>query len=115
MRLSPLVPVVQRYPHRGLANVGAAVREELSSKQIGSQLKPGARVAIGAGSRGIANLATIIRATAAHFRDLGLQPFVIPAMGSHGGGTPQGQIDVLAHYGVTESQVGCPIVSSLEI
>lgn len=115
MQLSRLVPVRQLYPHRALPDVAAAVREELAAKQIGSQLKRGARVAIGAGSRGIANLSTVIRATAAHFRELGLDPFVIPAMGSHGGGTAQGQIDVLAHYGVTEGQVGCPIVSSLDV
>jgi hypothetical protein len=87
----------------------------MAAKQIGSHLKRGARVAIGAGSRGIANLSTVVRASVSHFRDLGLAPFVFPAMGSHGGGTAQGQIDVLAHYGVTEGEVGCPIVSSLDI
>jgi hypothetical protein len=115
MDLSKLVPVVQRFPHRGLPDVVAAVREELAAKQVGSQLKPRARVAIGAGSRGIANLSAIVGATVEHFQDLGLDPFVFPAMGSHGGGTAQGQLDVLAHYGVTESKVRCPVVSSLDV
>ena len=114
MRLSKLVPVRQRFPSRALPDVAAAVREELAAKQTGAGLAPGARVAIGAGSRGVANISTIVRATVAHFRDLGCQPFVFPAMGSHGGGTAEGQIDVLAHYNITESQAGCPIVSSME-
>ena len=114
MRLSKLVPVRQYFPSRALPDVTAAVRHELAAKETGAGLPPGARVAIGAGSRGVANISTIVRATAAHFRDLGHQPFVFPAMGSHGGGTAEGQIDVLAHYNITESQVGCPILSSMD-
>src|SRR5437868_2281405 len=115
MHLPKLVPVLQHFPSRKLQDVYAAVREELSRTKTGAELPPGARVAIGAGSRGVSNISTIVRATVAHFKDIGLQPFVIPAMGSHGGGTAQGQIDVLAHYGVTEAEVGCPIVSSLDV
>lgn len=93
----------------------AAVRKELAEKQIGARLPPGAKVAIGAGSRGIANLSTIVRATAKHFIELGLRPFIFPAMGSHGGGTAPGQTAVLAHYGVTEATAACPIESSLDV
>ncbi|MEP6536338.1 MAG: hypothetical protein ABJF23_13515 [Bryobacteraceae bacterium] len=115
MNLPRLLPVLQQFPSRKLADVYAAVREELSSTGTGSGLAPGSRVAIGAGSRGISNISTIVRATAAHFLELGLKPFVVPAMGSHGGATAQGQLDVLAHYGITEDTVGCPIVSSLDV
>ncbi len=116
MNLSPLVPVVQLFPHRGLVDVEAAVRATMRARGIGTGLAPGARVAITAGSRGISNLAAIVRAAAAYFREeLNLSPFVIPAMGSHGGGTAEGQLDVLAHYGVTEATVGCPVISSLEV
>jgi hypothetical protein len=115
MHLPRLVPVLQHFPSRKLSDVYAAVREELSAAKTGARLPHGSRIAIGAGSRGISNLSTIVRATVAHFREIGLQPFVVPAMGSHGGGTAQGQIDVLAHYGVTEAEVGCPIVSSLDV
>jgi hypothetical protein len=114
MRLSKLVPVRQHFPSRSLPDVTAAVRQELAAKQTGHGLKKGARIAIGAGSRGVANISTIIRATVAHFRDLGCEPFVFPAMGSHGGGTAEGQIDVLAHYNITEQQAGCPILSSMD-
>jgi len=115
MNLPRLLPVLQHFPSRKLTDVYAAVREELSSTQTGSGLAPGARVAIGAGSRGVSNISTIVRATAAHFLELGMKPFVVPAMGSHGGATAQGQADVLAHYGITEDSVGCPIVSSLDV
>jgi hypothetical protein len=115
MKLSRVVPVLQRFPSRKIHDVGAAVREELAASKTGAELKAGSRVAIGAGSRGVSNIATIVRATVAHFREIGMQPFVIPAMGSHGGGTAQGQLDVLAHYGVTEADVGCPIVSCLDV
>lgn len=115
MDLSPLVPVAQQFPHRGLPDLDKAVRENLRASGAGAGLRPGARVAITAGSRGVSNIAQITRSVAAHFRDQGLSPFVIPAMGSHGGGTPEGQADVLAHYGITEATVGCPVVSSLDV
>ncbi len=115
MGWSRLVPVTQEFPHRGLKDVFAAARKALRDRAIGSNLPADARVAITAGSRGVSNLSTVIQAAVSHFHELGLKPFVIPAMGSHGGGTPQGQLDVLARYGVTESKVGCPVLSSLDV
>ena len=114
MQLTPLVPVLQHFPRRGLKDVAQAVRDELESARLEQGLRPGARIAIAAGSRGISNHALIVRATVAYFRDRGFQPFVVPAMGSHGGGTAEGQRKVLAHYGIDEEGVGCPIVSSLD-
>ena len=75
---------------------------------------PGKTVAITAGSRGIRNIDTILKTVAAYFRGLGLEPFLVPAMGSHGGATAKGQTDLLAQYGITEKTVGCPIRSSME-
>ena len=75
----------------------------------------GGSVAIGAGSRGIANLAAIVRGVVAGVRDLGYEPFVVPAMGSHGGATAEGQAEKLATLGVTEESVGCEIRSSMEV
>lgn len=115
MNLPRLVPATQHFPWRGIADVEASVRNALRAKGIGSELPPGARIAIGAGSRGVANLTLLVRAAVAHFQELGARPFVIPAMGSHGAGTAEGQAEVLAHYGVTEAEVGCPIVSSLDV
>jgi hypothetical protein len=110
-----LLPVRQNFPRRALPDVAAAVRRELESSGIAANLKPGARVAIGAGSRGVANIATIVRTAAEFFRTNGFRPFIFPAMGSHGGGTAEGQAATLAGYGITEASMGCPIVSSLDV
>ncbi|HET8548968.1 MAG TPA: hypothetical protein VFL57_13220, partial [Bryobacteraceae bacterium] len=101
--LSRLVPVLQHFPHHSLADAGAAVRAELARKDAGAGLAPGTPIAIGVGSRGVANIAMIVRAAVAHFRDRGLKPFIVPAMGSHGAATAEGQARVLAHYGITEA------------
>lgn len=75
----------------------------------------GGEVALGAGSRGIANLATIVRGVVVGVEELGYEPFVFPAMGSHGGATAAGQREMLADLGVTEDSVGCEIRSSMEV
>jgi hypothetical protein len=72
-------------------------------------------VAVGAGSRGIANIGTIVGATVAWLRNLGARPFVFPAMGSHGGGTSEGQLSVLEHYGITETTMGCPVRATMDV
>ncbi len=107
----------------------ALVRQRFSSSHItdiqveiaagfalhaGDVLRPGMRVAITAGSRGIDNIAQITRAVVEEVRARGAEPFVVAAMGSHGGATASGQREVLAGYGITEERVGCPIVSSME-
>jgi len=78
------------------------------------RISPGQSVAVTCGSRGIANIHLIIRAIAAHLMSIGAEPFIVPAMGSHGGGTAEGQRAVIESYGVTEEFVGCPIRSSME-
>lgn len=107
--------VKQKFPDRRLRDIPGTVAQELSQAQFGSQLKPGASVAIGVGSRGISNIATIVKAVAAYWKEKGMQPFIFPAMGSHGAATAEGQADVLAHYGIIEETMGCPIRSSLEV
>ena len=77
-------------------------------------MRPGQTVAVTAGSRGITNIVAILRAVVGHLQGLGAKPFLVPAMGSHGGGTADGQRHVLESYGVTEPNVGCPIRSSTE-
>ena len=80
-----------------------------------ARLRPGARIAIGVGSRGIANIATIVHSTVQYRQAHGMAPFIVPAMGSHGAATPEGQADVLARFGITEQSVGCPVVSRAEV
>ena len=88
---------------------------ELVDSPFGARTKPGARVAIGVGSRGISNIATITRAVVDFWKSKGARPFIFPAMGSHGAATAEGQADVLAHYGIIEATMGCPVISSLEV
>ena len=94
-------------------DVDEAVAWELGRPEIRERIRPGERIAIGVGSRGIARLGEIVAALVAGLRAMGAEPFVVPAMGSHGGATAQGQREVLAALGVTEARVGAPIVSDM--
>ncbi len=115
MSFSRLLNVHQKFPGRRVADISSTVQKELASAGFGENLKPGARIAIGVGSRGIANVAAIVRAVVDYWKSRGFSPFLFPAMGSHGAATAEGQADVLAHYGIVESAMGCPVISSLEV
>ncbi|MBL8215021.1 MAG: hypothetical protein JNK87_30160 [Bryobacterales bacterium] len=113
--LSRLLLVKQNFPDRGIADIPGEVQRQLHASPVAARLKPGSRVAIGAGSRGIANIAIIVRAVADYFKAHGHHPFIFPAMGSHGAATAAGQADVLAHYGIHEAAMGCPVLSQLDV
>ena len=87
----------------------------LSQEKFSSKVKPGMRIAITAGSRGIANVALTTKCIADFVRSRGANPFIVPAMGSRGGATAEGQRAILEGYGITEDYVGCPIISSMEV
>jgi hypothetical protein len=110
-----LLLVRQQFPDRRIADIPAEVRKQLAASDFAERLRPGARIAIGVGSRGIHNIATIVRSAVQYWRDAGMRPFLFPAMGSHGAASAAGQADVLAHYGITEAQMGCPVISQLEV
>ena len=112
---SRLLLVRQNFPDLRLADVPGEARRQLEDSGFAAQLRPGARVAIGVGSRGIANIASIVRSAAQYWRSHGMAPFIVPAMGSHGAATPEGQADVLARFGITEQSMGCPIVSRADV
>jgi hypothetical protein len=115
MSLPRLLVVRQKFTDHRIADVGSEVRKQLAASPFAGRLKPGSRVAIGVGSRGIHNIATIVRSAVDYWKQAGMQPFLFPAMGSHGAASAAGQADVLAHYGITESAMGCPLVSQLEV
>ena len=115
MEFPHLVLVRQKFPYRRIPDVAAEVRKQLAGSGFAGRLKPGSRVAIGVGSRGIHNLATIVRGVVEYWKGQGMRPFLFPAMGSHGAASAEGQADVLAHYGITEAGMGCPVVSQLEV
>jgi hypothetical protein len=113
MQLPRMTKVRQHFPGAALEDPLQTLRRQL--QQTALQLRPGARVAVAAGSRGIANVAAFTRAVVDFLAETGARPFVLPAMGSHGGATAAGQIGVLAGYGITPESMGCPVESTMEV
>jgi len=106
--------VRMHFDARQIKDVNEAVNRELDAILPVSGIRPGDRVAVGVGSRGIDQLAAIVQAVCGRLQDLGARPAIIPAMGSHGGATAKGQAAVLDRLGVTEAACGAPVVSSME-
>ncbi len=92
-----------------LEDIEAAVREALEAVEA-----PSGSVAIGVGSRGVAKIGAVVAALVKVLKEAGASPFVVPAMGSHGASTAEGQAEVLAHLGVSEAKVGCPVRATME-
>jgi len=111
--LPPLAHVRQHFETDHIADVPAEVAREVA-RYAPDVIRPGMHIAITAGSRGIAHIVAIIATVVREVRRLGAHPFVVAAMGSHGGATGEGQRAVLSSYGITEEAVGCPIVSEME-
>ena len=97
-----------------LSDPTAAVIEQLARPEIADTINPGMRVAITAGSRGIDRIDKAIKGVVEAVKSRGADPFIIPAMGSHGGATAEGQTAILEHFGITEAAMGCPIKASME-
>ncbi|MDO9535482.1 MAG: lactate racemase domain-containing protein [Bacillota bacterium] len=110
-----LYQVKQIINNEKIFSVKDALRHELKDKKIGGLIRPGQKIAITVGSRGIASLAEIVSSLAEWLLGYGAKPFIVPAMGSHGNASARGQLEVLEGYGITEQQIGVPIVSSMEV
>jgi hypothetical protein len=110
----PIARVHQSFEQPEVADVPAAVAAAIRGSRIARRVRPGGSVALTVGSRGIAGIAAIARAAVEALRGLGLSPFVVAAMGSHGGGKSDSQRALLAELGVTEAAVGCPIRSDMD-
>lgn len=106
--------VRQKFEAPRLEDIPGTVQSELARLGLERQVKPGQTVAITAGSRGIANIKVIIKSAVQFFQKLGAKPFIVTAMGSHGGGTAEGQRGIIEGYGITEEYCGCPIKASME-
>jgi hypothetical protein len=115
MPIPKLVRVKQQFDRTRLADAPGAVIAGLKALGLEASLKPGARVAITAGSRGIQNLTGMTKAAVDWVKSVGWQPFVVPAMGSHGGATDDGQKQLLADLGISEASMGCPVLSSVQV
>lgn len=112
--LPKLYRVRQQFDDHQLEDVSGTVRAQLARLEVSSLVKQGARVAVAVGSRGIRDLYTVVEQVIASLKELGAQPFVVSAMGSHGGGTEEGQREVLAGYGITPENLGVPVVTTVD-
>jgi len=113
--IPPLYPVRQTFAAKELDAVEAEVNFQLRESGILGDSLIGKRIAIAVGSRGVARIADVTRAVVAAVRDVGGDPFIVPAMGSHGGATAEGQTELLVSLGVTESTVGAPVRASMDV
>ncbi len=113
MELPRVIRVSQRFAATPPVDIHAVL--DIEFLKVRDKIRAGDRIAVGVGSRGITHLATIVLLVLDQIRKLGATPFLFPAMGSHGGATPQGQREVLATYGITEDSMQCPIRDSMEV
>ena len=112
--LPPMTRVRQKFDAARLADIPSAIGREFTRPEICERIKPGQVIAVGCGSRGIANIAQIACAVIAELKALGAKPFIFPCMGSHGAATAEGQKKVLETYGITEASTGVPIRATME-
>lgn len=110
-----MVEARQVFDQPKIKDIKSKLREELKRKGLSDRVNEGQSIAVTAGSRGIANLASMLATIVEELKNSGAQPFIVPSMGSHGGATPEGQVEVLESLGVTEDSVGAPIRSSMEV
>jgi len=110
-----MVRIQQHFNTSPIEDIPAKVRTELAGIQPHKIIAREDTVAITAGSRGIANLAVIMAEIVRELKKIGAKPFIIPAMGSHGGAAPEGQKKILEHYGITQKTMGVPVKSSLSV
>lgn len=114
MKLPLLQQVRQIAPQPSVADVPAETRRAWITSKLAKRIKPGMRIAVGCGSRGIKNYLAIAKATIDALKELGAKPFVVAAMGSHGGATAQGQRELLASYQIDEQHLGVPIMTDMD-
>src|SRR6266576_200952 len=108
-----MMRVRQNFPQLPPLDICQTLNREFA--RVRSQIKSGARIAVAVGSRGITNLAVIVTAVLEQLKAAGAEPFIIPAMGSHGGATPEGQAELVATYGITEAAMRVPIRPSMDV
>ena len=115
MNYPAMVRIKQQFNTSSIQDIPAALRAEFAKINPTEIIASGDSVAITAGSRGIANIATVLAEVVGELKKIDAKPFIVPTMGSHGGATAEGQKKILKHYGITEETMGAPIKSSMEV
>lgn len=113
--LPKVVKIKQNFDRDYIKDIDQAVHETIAGSSLGKKIFPGAKVAIGVGSRGVADIDKIARATVNEVKKLGGDPFIVPAMGSHGNAIAKAQADILKSYGICEETMGCPICACMDV
>ena len=113
--LPKMYRVRQSFNKEHLEDIEGTVAREFAKAEIRSQVKPGMRVALAVGSRGIRNLSRIVKCVVDQLLALGAEPFIVAAMGSHGGGTLEGQLEILHTYGITQEAMGIPVIANNDV
>jgi hypothetical protein len=114
MDFPDMIRLRQTFDRTKVADIAGSVQAELKKLALEKRVRKGQRIALTGGSRGITNIALILKSVADYVKSLGAMPFIFPAMGSHGGATAEGQTAMLDHYHVTEAFTGAPVLSSME-
>ena len=115
MAFPRMIKVQQRFDAPQVDDIPGTVKAQIEGLNLSGKVKQGDTVAVTVGSRGVSNIAVITKAIIEALKELGATPFIVPAMGSHGGGTAEGQRQIIEGYGVTEEFVGCPIRATMEV
>ncbi|MEW6333172.1 MAG: lactate racemase domain-containing protein [Thermodesulfobacteriota bacterium] len=115
MDVPDMIRLRQTFDRTHVKDIAGLVHSELKKIGLDKRIRPGQRIALTGGSRGIANIALVLKSASAFVKSLGARPFIFPAMGSHGGATAEGQTAMLAHYDVTEAVTGAPVLSSMDV
>ena len=113
--LPKMYRVRQSFNKEHLEDIEGTVAREFAKAEIRAQVKPGMRVALAVGSRGIRNLSRIVKCVVDQLLALEAEPFIVAAMGSHGGGTLEGQLEILHTYGITQEAMGIPVVANNDV
>ena len=113
--LPKMYRVRQSFRKDRLDDIEGTVHRELNQETIRSRVRPGMKIALGVGSRGIRNLPRIVKCVIGELKAMGAEPFILAAMGSHGGGTLEGQLEVLRAYGITEQAMGVPVIANNDV
>jgi hypothetical protein len=113
--LPRLAKIRQSFVAPEVADIAGTLRDQLAKPGVIDTVKPGMRIAVGVGSRGIAEIVTLTQVTVAEIKKRYALPFIVPAMGSHGGATAEGQREVLANLGITEATAGCEVRSAMDV
>ncbi|MBA7498421.1 hypothetical protein ES704_01158 [subsurface metagenome] len=110
-----VISIKQKFNSYKVKDINSTIAQEMLKKNVKSKIKPGMSIAVGVGSRGIENLYEIVKNVVDTIKRYGANPFIVPAMGSHGGATSEGQKEILDSYGITEESLGVPVKSSMEV